>query len=339
MSFATHIGSADAAAAHAVPIVAVALRNAVPGPVDLGAETAATRWVKVRRGSYVAAAAWAGLPSDAQLLVRAHAVAKDGETARLFSHCTAARVWGLPMIGRPEPKVEVLVSDGRTGRTPGVIRRRTQNLPSGQLLHGLCVTGAARTAVDLARVQSLASAVSVFDDVLRRRLATRDELPAQVNAVPRGGRGRRQAGLAVALADPASESAGESLSRVRLWEAGFARPSLQDNIFDARGFVGRVDMFWEELAVVGEFDGRIKYAVDQSQSSEQAAENLWREKLREDRLRALGLTVVRWTWDEALHANAMLSKLRVAGVRNGHETQWPSWAPPSGVGNVPVAYS
>ncbi|MBO1755778.1 hypothetical protein [Allobranchiibius sp. CTAmp26] len=283
----------------------------------------AARLQRVRRGAYVDRDGWEELSTDAQLLVRAHAISDSAERGRLFSHCTAARAWGLPTIGRQQSSVEILVDDGRTGRSPGLIRRRTQNLPDGVELDGLLVTNPARTAVDIARVQSLASGVSVMDSALTRGLASRDELQAEVWAVPRGGRGRQFAALALALADKGGESAGESLSRVQLYMAGFPRPSLQVEFRDDQGFIGRVDMFWRELGVVGEFDGKTKYGVDARQSSAQAAEILWREKQREDRLRALGLTVVRWIWSDAWDVTPLLRRLRAAGLRTGHSQQWP----------------
>jgi very-short-patch-repair endonuclease len=48
-------------------------------------------------------------------------------------------------------------------------------------------------------------------------------------------------------------------------------------------------MWWPGLGVIGEADGVMKYG---------SADDLIAEKAREDRLRALGLMVVRWTWDE-----------------------------------------
>ncbi|WP_441411796.1 hypothetical protein [Arthrobacter sp. 2MCAF14] len=38
------------------------------------------------------------------------------------------------------------------------------------------------------------------------------------------------------------------------------------------------------------------------------------EKIREDRLRATGLTVVRWMWPEAKDGAELLLKLRNAGI-------------------------
>jgi very-short-patch-repair endonuclease len=53
-----------------------------------------------------------------------------------------------------------------------------------------------------------------------------------------------------------------------------------------------VDFFWEEQATVGEFDGRLKY------TGQPNADVLYAEKRREDRLRALGLEVVRFGYHE-----------------------------------------
>ncbi|WP_226356017.1 hypothetical protein [Pseudonocardia sp. ICBG601] len=52
----------------------------------------------------------------------------------------------------------------------------------------------------------------------------------------------------------------------------------------------------------GEFDGRIKYGrrLDPGGDLEEV---LWREKLREDAIRAEGVAVVRWVWAD-LHSAA-----------------------------------
>jgi very-short-patch-repair endonuclease len=55
----------------------------------------------------------------------------------------------------------------------------------------------------------------------------------------------------------------------------------------------RADFFFRRERTVVEADGRIKY---RDPYSGDAASVLWREKLREDRLRDLGLEVVRATW-------------------------------------------
>ncbi|MFM7211917.1 MAG: DUF559 domain-containing protein, partial [Actinomycetota bacterium] len=55
--------------------------------------------------------------------------------------------------------------------------------------------------------------------------------------------------------------------------------------------IGYADMAWPDHKVIGEADGLLKY---------QDRSDLIAEKAREDRLRAQGWIVVRWTWDEML---------------------------------------
>ena len=83
----------------------------------------------------------------------------------------------------------------------------------------------------------------------------------------------------------------ESISRFRLVQAGLPEPMLQFPVFDADGLIGYADMAWPDHKVIGEADGLLKY---------QDRSDLIAEKAREDRLRAQGWIVVRWTWDEML---------------------------------------
>lgn len=59
--------------------------------------------------------------------------------------------------------------------------------------------------------------------------------------------------------------------------------------------IARTDFWWPGRRVVGEFDGLGKYTRAQP-GGRSPAEVVVAEKLREDRLRDLGLRVVRWTW-------------------------------------------
>lgn len=106
-------------------------------------------------------------------------------------------------------------------------------------------------------------------------------------------KGMHEAIRRLVLARAGAESPLESISRLRLIKLGLPEPVLQHEFRDARGFVGRVDMWWPDWHVVGEADGLGKY---------DDISVLRREKVREDRLRAMGLTVVRWTWDDIWRA-------------------------------------
>lgn len=103
-----------------------------------------------------------------------------------------------------------------------------------------------------------------------------------------------------------SESAGESLSRLRMHQYGIPEPVLQHSI-PLLGF--RVDFYWPEFRIVGEFDGLSKYGG--------LADNLATEKAREDALRDEGYQVFRWVWKDLWNFSEVLMRFEKAVVRSG----------------------
>jgi hypothetical protein len=91
-----------------------------------------------------------------------------------------------------------------------------------------------------------------------------------------------------------------------LIERGLAPSALQYRVDDAAGQIGIADFAWLDRWTLGEFDGRLKYAVPADASADEAGAVVWREKRREDRLRSAGYEVVRWTWAD-LHRPAELA--------------------------------
>lgn len=275
-----------------------------PGSTDLR---------RVRRGAYASASDWAGWDAATRHRARIAAVVAAARHAPVLSHWSAAVVHGLPVVGRPDDRVHVVRDAAAGGRSRGdLVRHATTSAPVPVVVDDLLVTGVARTVVDLARVGGVAAAVVAGDHALRTGLVHRADVVAEVEALPPGARGARAARRAAALLDGRAESPGESLSRVRVHEAGLAAPDLQHVVRDARGVVGRVDFWWPQVRVVGEFDGRSKYRGD---DGDDPGEVVWREKLREDRIRATGASVVRWTWQDAWLGAPMVALLRAAGVR------------------------
>ncbi|MBO9556869.1 hypothetical protein [Cellulomonas sp.] len=264
--------------------------------------------VRVRRGTYVDAAAWAVLDDEARHRARVRAVVAAAAGPVTLSHWSAAAVLGLPAVGRRDDRVHLVRPPAEGGRSHrDVVRHTVADVPTVVLVDGLRCTAPARTVVDLARLAGAAAGVAAADAAVRLGLTTTAELADEVERAARG-RGVRAARVVAALVDPLAESPGESLSRVRMAELGAPAPVLQHEVHDRHGFVGRVDFWWPEHGVVGEFDGRVKYAGA-------SHDVLWREKLREDRIRALGLGVARWTWADAWAGLPMLARLRAAGVR------------------------
>ncbi|MFC8190932.1 hypothetical protein ACFUMH_04635 [Cellulomonas sp. NPDC057328] len=273
---------------------------------------------RVRRGAYAPAEEWAAWSPDDRARAGVDAVAAAAQRPPLFSHRSAAAVHGLPVVGWPDDRVHVTTGRSPGGRSHGDVTRHTTAAPPASLVvRGVHVTSVARTVVDLARHGGVLPAVVAGDHAVRTGATSVHEVEEELASLPPGTRGVRRARAALGLLDARAESPGESLSRVRMAESGLVAPVLQHVVVDARGVVARVDFWWPRCRVVGEFDGRVKYRSDVvpgTRGGVDPADVVWREKLREDRIRATGATVVRWTWDEAWSGRAMTDRLRAAGV-------------------------
>lgn len=147
--------------------------------------------------------------------------------------------------------------------------------------------------------------VALFDSALWDGRATVDDLDAAIERWRHLG-GSRELREALTLARPGAQTVLETLSRLALMAEGLPEPELQVEFHDDRGLIGRVDMWWPGLGVIGEADGLLKYGN---------AEDLVREKIREDRLRALGFIVVRWTWREIMTSPETVARRLLAAAR------------------------
>ncbi|MBT9273449.1 type IV toxin-antitoxin system AbiEi family antitoxin domain-containing protein [Phycicoccus sp. MAQZ13P-2] len=158
--------------------------------------------------------------------------------------------------------------------------------------------------VGLALDHGTVAAVASADEALHRRLVTPDELAGEV--ARRAGHRHVQRALAMLrLVDAASESPGESRTRVTLESLGLELDS-QVEVRDEDGeFVGRVDLVVRGTKVLIEFDGAVKYSAG-------GPEAVVAEKRREDRLRELGYVVVRVMWDDLAHPERLLARVRRA---------------------------
>jgi hypothetical protein len=250
------------------------------------------RWVRLRRGILVTAQDLAdGEARGRRFALECLAVqlSVDRRTA-VFSHGSAARLWGLPVPRRPDPTIRLTDStQWRTG--PGWRMTCAPLSPAERWRSGpLRLTSAVRTLVDCAREWPLEDAVVAMDAALLAERTTTEELrdaAAAVHHWPGAPRARRAAGLA----DGRAESPLETRGRLRIIGAGLPTPQLQVEIRASGRLVGVADGWFEEAAVAVEFDGRVKYSTPwRGRSPEQV---LWEEKRREDEMRSLDIRVVR----------------------------------------------
>jgi hypothetical protein len=238
----------------------------------------------------------------------------------VYSRATAAAIWRLPRIGTWPDVAHVVAPPASGGRSEGRLRRHAVGAGKVDIVDGLRVTSLARTVVDVGRFDGFLNGVVAADHALRgiglvapRRVAVGiEELEREVALFPRG-RGVAIAREAIRFADGGAESAGESLSRVRMRELGIPAPELQLVIRDAEGAM-RVDFCWRSRRIVGEFDGIAKYLREELREGRTPAEVVVAEKRREDRLRRLGWFVIRWGWDDALSASRFRVILAAAGL-------------------------
>ncbi|WP_411374147.1 hypothetical protein ACLH0K_13920 [Arthrobacter sp. MPF02] len=289
-------------------------------PNDLTKRVKTGALVRVRNGIYTDGEAWRGLKPWEQYRLRVQAAAESFRKPTVFARHSAASVWGLPIIGTHHP-VEALTFRNDGGRSRAGVSRHFA-LREGLTVvrrEGLLVTDRVRTVLDLAAFSPFTEGVTAMDHVLRHdRLR---QLPALGTAELEAGIGSNYSAAAgrriravLEFACPASGSAGESLSRVLIHLAGFEPPVLQQAFTDSSGLVGYSDFYWKHAGVVGEFDGEEKYTKSEYLKGRTASQAVVAEKNRENRIRALGINVVRWDWADLMEPGTLERKLGAAGV-------------------------
>lgn len=270
--------------------------------------------VRLRRGVYVDKPLWELLDPLEQHLVAMRAL--DAVSARrpVFSVWSAAALLGLPTMARREvsrPHVTV-VSAGSRGAT-GVRAHVLPLEPSEVIEHrGLLTTTAVRTVLDIAALAAFEHGVAVADAALHDGLTEVTALSAAASAAP-DRRGAARIAKVIDFADGATESPGESISRVTMARIGVPKPVLQQVFRDRSGFAGRVDFWFPKQRAAGEMDGKSKY-VDPEMNGGDPAEAVYKEKVREDRVRALDVRFARWGWTEARSPLLLGRRLAAVGV-------------------------
>lgn len=291
---------------------------------------------RIRQGVYVKATEWNALKAWEQhpLLVRAAAATLRERT--VFCRESSASLWGIPLLGIPN-MVHALTDDGGGGRSRAGVRRHRVDLESVEVerRHGLLVTSRPRTVLDLAAFGSFEQGVIAMDHVLKpdrvQRLPalSKASLEASIGTGFSAAAGRRIRTV-LEFAVPASGSAGESLSRAYMYLEGFKLPELQMEVRDRNGLVGYLDFEWPDEGLAGEFDGLVKYQKAEYLSGRTPSEVVVAEKRREDRIRATGRRVIRWTWAELADRQSFAAFLDRAGVPR---SRFPACAPDIRYGN------
>lgn len=268
---------------------------------------------RIRRGAY-------GLPQEAGKVEDRHrrmiaATVSQLENDAVFSYGSAAVLHGLPVWEYSVESVHLTRPRIGGGRKRSLVEVHTSPLTDDQLvmIGSLAATSLARTVVDLARTLPFEQAVAAGDRAMALGLNLAELEPVLEGAA--GWPGIRQARRVAGFLDRRSESAAESVSRVRFADDLLPAPTPQYEVFDDLGyFVARADFGWEEQRVLGEFDGEVKYE-ELLRPNETVKDVLLREKRREQALRDLGWEVVRWVWAELYQRGVIRDRLLRAFAR------------------------
>jgi len=301
--------------------------------------------IRVRRGIYVESAPWQTLSVAQKYGLRAAAFGHLTGKEPVFSHQSAALLWGLWIVGTPS-RLHVLTESTVGGRSRKDVARHVGSLSQGVLRCGqLLVSDKLTTTIALIKELSFPYAVAVCDSNMRtpnprptdnqflplsadpHRLGDAtwehelpqgppllvSELRAAAMELPSAAM-RARAQAVIEFSTAGSGSAGESISRAKMHLLGFPSPELQRRFVLRDGSNAFVDFWFEEYKLAGEFDGRGKYLRAGWGGGKSIQDRVLDEKAREDQIRAQGVRFVRWTWDEMQNREGFAYLLRQAGL-------------------------
>jgi hypothetical protein len=231
---------------------------------------------RVVRGVYAAAQA----PDDT--LLRAAALALIVPPTAVVADRTAAWLHGVDILPRsavikPPPISIVHVDDTRV-RRPEVDGRRRGLVPSDiTAVHGVRVTTALRTALDLGRLLWRFDALAAIDGFLRIGVP-HELLIAEIGRF-KGFRGVIQLRALAPLGDPRSESVAESALRLFWYDAGLPKPVLQWWICADNGVpVYRLDIADPDVRYGAEYDGEEFHTEDEDREHDEGRRDWMRRE-------------------------------------------------------------
>jgi hypothetical protein len=268
--------------------------------------------VSIRRGVYAWSDDFAAATARGQHRMQVAALTLALTAPGVLSHQTAAAEVDLDLLDADLTWLHVTRPSGAGSRIEAGVVHHAGELPERHVLSRgdgeMPTTTLARTAVDVGLTTDRFECMLAALDSALRKGTSREEID-EVFDLCRAWPGARMLSGALSLADGRADNPGESWSRAILIGAGLAPDDLQTEKYDADGRIGYVDFQWK--GVVGEFDGKLKYKVPEGADVDQAAEFLWKEKRREDRLR-VDNEIARWGVAELHRPSRLVERVQEA---------------------------
>ncbi|MFZ6002762.1 MAG: DUF559 domain-containing protein [Actinomycetota bacterium] len=249
----------------------------------------------------------AGAPQTWHQSILAASLAADG----VVSHRSAAELWGLV---QPTGYIDVAVLPSRQPklRPPAILHRIADLHPELAIeRQGMRVTDPVRTVIDLGLVLPRWSVRDALSRGLTTRLLRIDDVARLRDAL--GRRGRDGTGVMRRVLEERLLTAGteESLLEARFVDLvrrhELPLPAFQYEVWHAGRFMARVDAAYPDLLLAIEVDGF---------SAHSSPDAFQRDRTRQNRLVALGWTVLRFTWTDVVQdPSSVATTIRQARAR------------------------
>lgn len=229
------------------------------------------------------------------------AVLWGGSTA-LASHRSAAALWELD--GAKEGLIEISIAAGRRVQGITVHRRLPHDNPGKLLIERIPTTGIERTLIDYAAVARSSEAGRAIDDALRRQRTTLRAMRAHLTKGRPGARALRRLLDARDSRDEGLESRLETALLALLRARRVPLPEPQHEVRDGDSLVARLDFAYPAWHLGIETDGFRWHS---------GLERWQRDLRRENRLKLLGWTLLRFSWVDVHERPAdVVRQIRVA---------------------------
>ena len=281
----------------------------------------AGEWTRIVPGAFAPTADWNALsPLDRHRIFVEEALRRR-ESPAVISHCAAAALLGIDILGPWPRHMDVTTTWATGGRSSGATRRHALGLDDVERVpwgnHE--ITTPAQTALDLARTLPFTKAVTAVDQAIWADrpggpLTTIEEILRRLgDSRPR--RGDVKARRVIAFADPMAANVRESQSRVVVVQLGFPTPVVQARRVLRSGRLAIADLLFEDEDHWCEIDGRGKYLSPEFGAGRDAAHIVIDEKNRENEIRREVRGFSRWEATDADHPRRIWDILVGDGMR------------------------
>lgn len=258
--------------------------------------------VSPQRGLFALAATWRKIDpfEQARRMVRTLALLHP---EWVFAGPSAAVFQGLSVSNRDVRNIFVACTEDCHTKKTNLTTRVFVKGDEPSVIDGVRMTSFARTVFDCMRMRGFRRGLAVADSALRVSGWGRDRLADEVERRFAGYRGIALVRDIVRYADGRAENGGESMARAAMIELGYEVPDLQKKVTDPiDGSEFYADYYWtlgSDDVVAGELDGHLKYVDPEMTGGRDTVEVLAEERLRESRIAARGIRIMRFSYKDS----------------------------------------